>query len=173
MSSSIEGQGLLAEVMLSIFEWASKALIQAKPSGLRRRKWGSNSLTYLLISKGFWRPKASQWGGMIREDPRRNFFWSPIISAKLASDQRARRDDSNGFHFTSNGLRMRKLSRSVLWGQQAKFAKEVPRGTTDKVTRGIRTVLKWWHGMCTNQREDDMWMYRRMTCQPIQWYGPI
>ena len=67
MSSWTEEQGLLAEVMLIIFEWALEALIQAKPSGLRRRKWGSNSLTYLLISKGFWRLKASQWGGMIQE----------------------------------------------------------------------------------------------------------
>ena len=109
--------------MLIIFEWASKALIQANPSGLRRRKWGSNSLTYLLISKGFWRPKASQWGRMIQEDPRRQNFWSPPISAKPTPYRRARRYESNDVGFTSNGLRMRKLSRSVLWGQQAKLAK--------------------------------------------------
>ena len=61
-------------------------------------------------------------------------FQSPPISAKPAPYRRARRDNSNGFCFTSNGLRMRNLSHSVLWGQQAKLAK---RGAT-------------WHPYCTN-----------------------
>ena len=109
--------------MLIIFEWESEALIQANPIGLRRIKWGSNSLTYLLISKGFWRPKASHWGGMIQEDPRRQKFWSPPILAKIAPDRRTFQDDSNGVRFTSNGLHMRKLSHSVVLMKHVNLAK--------------------------------------------------
>ena len=53
-------------------------------------------------------------GYVIQEDPGRPNFQSPPISAKLEPDQRARRDDSNGIRFTSNELRMRNLSRSVI-----------------------------------------------------------
>ena len=60
---------------------------------------------------------------MIQEDLGRPNFQSPPISTKLDPDRRAHWDDSNGIRFTSNGLYMRKLSHSVLWGQQAKLAK--------------------------------------------------
>ena len=83
---------------------------------------------------------------MIQEDLGRPNFQSPPISEKLAPDRRSCRDDSNGVHFTSNGLYMRKLSRSVLWGQQVKLAK---RGATWHPLTG-------WHMESILYKHDDM-----------------
>ena len=99
---------------------------------------------------------------MIQEDPRRKFFLSPPILEKLAPDRRARRDDSNGVRFTSNGLRMRKLSRSVVLMKQEIWQNGVPRGTMDKVTHGIHTVRtnhKVTHGSTDPSWHTADWAY--------------
>ena len=47
------------------------------------------------------------------------------------------------------------------------WQKEVPRGTTDRVTHGIRTVQTWWHGMVMWNADMEWW------CGMMTWHGDV
>ena len=161
MSSWTEGQGLLIEVMLIIFEWASEALIQAKPSGSRRRSEGAIPSPICWLVKDFGGQKllsGEEWSRRIQE--------GKILKSSNISKTRTRLKGSSRWFqqssFHINGTPYEKVIAFCSIRSTGKFGKK----------RCHVAPLTRWHVASVLYKHDDVAPLIGWHMVSIQ-YGPI